>query len=446
MQAVPGSKFQVAQSGTVELSSGEMLAIAGDKRLRIETAVSAVLLDPGAVAVIKTSNEGQQATSVVVVDEPKNGGVAVRVPGGQFFALHASESLNVSDTNTLSGSAAGGSAPGSAGQNAALAGGAHKDFYVMKAQADVGRLMRENPLIQCVYQQIPTKQRSTPEQYGLPGKQAPASKEGLAGKGSMKPISYESVADTYSPAADSPAGSGSSGGRAQLVLPAVPCRSCSSIEPHAYLAMVPSPKLTPPAVLRADPPGLAPSLVKLSAGEYELRDGDSLFAPTRKIAVKTNQTVISINKDNIVLVMAKRSQTRVLNLHDVGFNDVKVNFGKFGVTLHPGQEIDLLEGTVADGQNLMVAADNVAHRRMRFVKCPEKMVAVLSDFSLVSAFTRNSLLSQLRESEDASDKKIVNTLYKTTAALFLSQSPTRGPYYLGTGVLGVAGTPETVPH
>jgi hypothetical protein len=463
------------------MKGGEMLAMAGDKRLRIQTAVSSVLLDPHAVAIIKSANGDRMTDEVTVIDSPKNGGVVVRVPGGQFFALNASEQINIEEAN--------GNAPLNGGAN-------HGETSVMQAKADISRLMTEHVLLQCVYQALPTKWTSTPAQYGLPANKQPRKETGVASrtnrpishvieeKESFTPIaSVETVSssalqssaaiETVSSAIQSSApairvstalggldtiGSYSvNGGTPAVALPKTSCLKCSSMEKVEHMSTAPAPHREMPehVIAAAAIPAISKQMVqnapavasvqdnqltKIAEDMYELKDGDILMAPERTTKVKTAQGIVQIKKGAMVIIQAERKITRVLDLHDKSNSDVIVYFGQQTVKMQPGGEIALVEGSNRDAQKLMTRAENVAHRAMQFVPYEEGKIAVFSQFSMVDALGKHPILMQLRLSNDKADEKLLDNLLKTTAAIFLSQRSDRGPYYSAPGHTGVAST------
>lgn len=427
VQSMPDAKFQVAQTGTLELNSGEMLAIAGDKSLRVETDVAAVMLEPGAVALIKAAKNGEADSSVIVVNEPRHGGVAVRVPGGQFYALHASEKLTISNRGPIAGKH---NAPtGHIEKDGIPVGG---DYYVLQAKVNLNRLMSENPLVSCVYKQIPGEHKKAPE---YERKSEMLAFNTTAGSDELlKPVAYQTV-NAYSPLSGS-ATQVSLDGNSQLVLPKSGCRACNT-EKHLHLALVTAPEYQLPTVSSVAEAAVKPAVSRVAADQFEMSEGESLFAPSRKLSVKTDHGIVNINKGAIVMIITNGKGTRVLDLHDVGLNDVKVAFDNRVVTLHPGQELDLVQGDVAEGKRLMADPDNIAHRRTKVSNYGDNMVAVTSDFSLVNALTMHPLLVQLNRSADPADKKLLDTLCKTTAALFVSQGASHGPYYAPSGA-GIA--------
>ena len=444
-----------------------MLAMAGDKRLRIQTAVSSVLLDPHAVAIIKSANGDRMTDEVTVIDSPKNGGVVVRVPGGQFFALNASEQVNIEEVNG----------------NAPLKGGAkHGETSVMQAKADISRLMTEHVLLQCVYQALPTKWTSSPAQYGLPANKPQHKETGVASR-TVHPISHvieeresftpiaavETVSSALQSGAPAISVSTASGGldtmgsysvnsgTPAVALPKASCLKCSSMEKVQYMSTAPAPHREMPehVIAAAAIPAISKPMVqnvpamasvqddqlsKIAEDMYELKSGDILMAPERTTKVKTAQGIVQIKKGAMVIIQAERRITRVLDLHDKSNSDVTVYFGQQTVKMQPGGEIALVEGSNRDAQRLMTRAENVAHRAMQFVPYDEGKIAVFSQFSMVDALGKHPILMQLRLSNDKADEKLLDNLLKTTAALFLSQRSDRGPYYSAPGHMGVAST------
>ncbi|MBX9686500.1 MAG: hypothetical protein K2X27_07345, partial [Candidatus Obscuribacterales bacterium] len=436
LQAVKGSSFQVSKTGTIEMKAGKMLAAAGDKRLRIETGVSAVLLDPHAVAVITAANNGEAAAQVTVLETPNQSGVVVRTPGGQFIAMKAADDLKV----------------GNNGQ--ALQGNAGSNFFVMQAKADISRMISEDGLLQCRYTTMPTEWKANPNNLGLPPSSKPAkSQTGIAGK-PFRPIGHEVLANGSSSEAIASAAAIGTGGStmmeaidgkdaANIAIKKAPCVSCGFTGHKEHLAMVPAPAAKAAPSVPAIASNAPAAIKQVNAGEQFISEGNTLIAPDKDTVVRTKHATIQVKKGAVVAVVVEANSTRVLDLHDNHAGEVRVSFGKRHVELRPGSEIDLVEGTVLDGQKLIARADNLAHRSMEFLSYDDNKVAVLSEFSMVDAFMKHPVLLQLRLSDDAQDQKILNQLAKTTAALFVAQKAARGPYYSTPGALGVASKPSS---
>ncbi|HEY9870144.1 MAG TPA: hypothetical protein V6D08_13340, partial [Candidatus Obscuribacterales bacterium] len=435
LQATPGSRFKLAESGAVELGNGQMLATSGKRGLRIQTAVAEVLLDPDVAALIRTDDI--KLTDVTVVDAPEDTGVVVRVAGRQFFALRATEQAVIS--NRKLGRAALEADDGV--KRANITAKKRASYFVMQARVPIADLMARSMILQCRFERITWPMRKYEEkQYGLAalpprvGRLDAGSTDRNRAVLSGSPQKVVQVAMGLGTRGIAPAGQGALAPDREI------CDSCPSSYNQLLMGNVKGYGNGDRIREHIQRIWMTPGTNFHSTGKdvFDLPAGTVLLAAQRDMAITTPLSTVMLSRGTIAIVSADDTLTRLMNLNDRKPGGARLVFGSTCVALNPGEQVDYLLGRQIDAKRLMMRPDSVAHRRMRFQSAAQGTVIALSDFSMVDALTRHPLLAQLRASREGSDRTLLNSLVKVAAAIALSQNLERGPYYAAPAGVGVA--------
>ncbi len=166
---------------------------------------------------------------------------------------------------------------------------------------------------------------------------------------------------------------------------------------------------------------------QLGLNEYKVRRGTVLLNTLTGVQFRTQQGVVSISPNCIVLLTVNPTSTHVYDLWDNHAGDIHVATGGKLVSLRPGHEATMLDSTVQDPLQ-GVLGDGLARRDLEVIKAPNSETIIFNAFSIISAFKNQPLLSQLAKSADKSDCKLTYMIEKSAACIGQAIDRQHGPY------------------
>jgi hypothetical protein len=150
---------------------------------------------------------------------------------------------------------------------------------------------------------------------------------------------------------------------------------------------------------------------------YRLDDGTAILHPLEDIVIMTPQTKAYIARHAVVLIEVDQGRTNILDLHDAKMRSVRAVSGAKEVVLSPGAGAAFGQ-TGNFEQQLM--RDGLARRKVRIWADEVGRSAMTYEFSTVQAYSTRGLLSELAQSSERSDKRAMDEIVKTAAALSLA--------------------------
>ena len=175
-------------------------------------------------------------------------------------------------------------------------------------------------------------------------------------------------------------------------------------------------------------------LYQLEKGHFKLGCGCVLVHTEEPIFISTCRADITASKGATIVVGTKKEVTRVLNLSDRRHDSVRIIFGKRHISLNPGEELAVVS---AGASSIDKAATEyvIRYRNVQEVAVSPKYEALLFEFSLADAMKHCLIFKQLSESPREEDKKLLNEIIKTAAAVNTVFSKTHGKYSHGEEAL-----------
>ena len=111
---------------------------------------------------------------------------------------------------------------------------------------------------------------------------------------------------------------------------------------------------------------------------------------------------------------------------------MKVNSNGRVVNLAPGKEATMVDPLVKDPL-YTVLSDGLARRGIEILQTDNSNIILLSDFSIIHAFSHQPLLAQLLDSHEKQDNKLVSMIEKSAASIKEAIDRQHGPYSVMPG-------------
>ncbi|MFN8657734.1 MAG: hypothetical protein U0105_15450 [Candidatus Obscuribacterales bacterium] len=155
-------------------------------------------------------------------------------------------------------------------------------------------------------------------------------------------------------------------------------------------------------------------------GNLILQHGSMFVEASGNMTVKSSRGAVELKPGALVHIDSRDGLMSVKACSGPG--DVKVSRPAFNQALAPGQE--LLLSAHRPTKNEMTPADGIGRRKQDVKELSDGTHAVISDFAMITLIGN---LTHLRKSTSAADKKIVDRLLRTAAAVGIATSG-RGIY------------------
>jgi hypothetical protein len=168
-------------------------------------------------------------------------------------------------------------------------------------------------------------------------------------------------------------------------------------------------------------------LYQLEPGRYKLGCGCVLVHTEEPISITTCRADITTRAGATIVIGTKKEVTRVLNLSDRKHDSVRIVFGKNHIPLNPGEEIAVVSAGASDVDK--AATEYVIrYRNVQEVAVSPDYVALLFEFSLADAMKHCLIFKQLHESPRQEDRKLLDEIIKTAAAVNTVFAKSRSRY------------------
>jgi hypothetical protein len=155
---------------------------------------------------------------------------------------------------------------------------------------------------------------------------------------------------------------------------------------------------------------------KIAEATIGLNGGNVILHPTGNLIIETPHGVLSIADKSVVLIEVDCDKTNVLNLHDQKLHSVKAVSGMRTIDLNPGQGAAFGKRGNFEKE---LSRDGLARRNVCLQDCQDGLAVVSYEFSFVQVHAARELLADLARSENHKERKLMNEVIKTAAALSL---------------------------
>ena len=157
-----------------------------------------------------------------------------------------------------------------------------------------------------------------------------------------------------------------------------------------------------------------------------LRKGSMLLVPQQKTIVETGFGTLTVDAQSVVLVVATQDAVSVYNFHDSHAGAVSATVGGSELSLLPGHHLTV--STRNDGFEKVNPLAALSHRSLETASA-SGLYTYSSEFSIMSALTGLKSWTEMKQSKNSRDVRLVNTVLKN-AVIIMQTRANSGGYQL----------------